>query len=393
MKRICLTFIWLATLTCPCLGQEAAAERTHFDGPSKVEVPADGTVVPLEKAGPFYFAQVEVGGRPFRFTIETGANHVSVSRSLVEQLGLEVVTIVTELGAAPVVRLPAVRIGAAVFADVVARVTPAFNQEPVFDGLISIPLLRGVVATFDFPRRELRLGGGLPSETATAIDYGPGRRVELPILVGGQRLSAVLDTRSPLGLILPESLRPELRLAGPLGEPIQAGGPSLGEFTLRPAPIAGELSVGGQSAPNPTVFFRDRPGVVLGMPILEQFILTLDLANRRAALTMPPGQSLAAGEPAAGASPLPEPPPVYLGFGLVPQRSGEKVVTAVAPGSSAAQEGLRDGDHLVSLDGVPAEQVDPSVLRRAAAKGTPIKVVVLRDGKRLEFDVLPHRWP
>ncbi|HEX5760322.1 MAG TPA: aspartyl protease family protein [Thermoanaerobaculia bacterium] len=383
MKRIGLTLIWLATLACPCLGQEPAAERTPFDGPSRVEVPKDGTAVPLEKAGPFYFAQVEVGGKPFRFTIETGANHVSVSRGLVDQLGLQV-------GTASVVRLPALRIGAAVFIDVVARVTPGFNQEPAFDGLISIPLLRGVVATFDFPRRELRLGGRLPSEIATEIDYRLGERVEMPILAGGKRLSAVLDTRSPLGLILPDSLLPEVRLAGPLGEPIRAGGPSLGEFTLRPAPIAGELSVGGRSAPNPTVYFRDRPGVVLGMPILEQFVVTLDLANRRAALTMPPGQALTVGQLAAGASPLPEPPPVYLGFGLVPQPGGGKVVTAVAPGSSAAKEGLRDGDRLVSLDGVPAEQVDPSVLRRAAAKGTPIKVVVLRDGRRLELDVLPH---
>jgi len=383
MKAMVLTLLGMTAAASALPGQDRGA-RTHFDGPSRVLVPAGGTSVPLEKQGQFYFADVRVGGRPFRFTVETGANHVAVSRALAEELGLRIETITTQYGTGTVVRLPALEIGSTVFHGVVARVTPGFGQEPEFHGLISIPLLRGVVAAFDFPKRELRLGGTLPAESATAIAYQPGQRVSMPIEVGGTRLAAVLDTRSPLGVTLPDSLLGEIRPVGDFGPTMRAGGPSLGDFTLRPAPVA-ELRVGGQSVRNPTVYFRNRPGVVLGMPILEQFVLTLDLANQRAALVMPPGARLSPGAPSQA-----EPPAVYLGFGLVPQRDGGKVVTAVAPGSSAAIEGLRDGDQIVSVDGVLAEQVNPGVLRHAAAKGTSIKVVARRDGKQLEFHILPH---
>jgi hypothetical protein len=396
MRSIAWAVVAVIAVASPCLGQ-LSEPRTHFDGPSRVEVPAGVTTVPLEKQGQFYFVQVRVGGKPFRFTVETGANHVAVSRDLVEQLGLSVDTLTTRFGTGPVVRLPVLEIGSAVFHDVVARVTPGFGQEPAFQGLISIPLLNGVVASFDFPQRELRLGGPFPTGAATSIAYQPGERVSLPIVVGGKRLSAVLDTRSPLGVIVPDSLLAEITLAGDFGETIQARGPTLGDFTLRPAPVMGELSVEGHSAPNPTVYFRNRPGVVLGLPILEQFVLTLDLANERAALTMPVGARLTlAGKEAATTAPgrrviqPADAPTVYLGFGLVPQSDGGKIVTAVAPGSSAANEGLRDGDQIISVDGVTAERVDRSVLREAAAKGVAIEVVVRRDGKRLEFNILPH---
>ncbi|MFN2421191.1 MAG: aspartyl protease family protein [Gemmatimonadota bacterium] len=320
MRSIAWAVVAVTAVASPCLGQ-LSEPRTHFDGPSRVEVPAGVTTVPLEKQGQFYFVQVRVGGKPFRFTVETGANHVAVSRDLVEQLGLSVDTLTTRFGTGPVVRLPVLEIGSAVFHDVVARVTPGFGQEPAFQGLISIPLLNGVVVSSDFPQRELRLGGPVPTGAATSISYQPGERVSLPIVVG----------------------------------------------------------------------------VVLGLPILEQFVLTLDLANERAALTMPVGARLTlAGEEAATTAPgrrVIQPadlPTVYLGFGLVPQSDSGKIVTALAPGSSAANGGLRDGDQIISVDGVTAERVDRSVLREAAAKGVAIEVVVRRDGKRLEFDILPQ---
>lgn len=359
------------------------ASRTHFDGPERVELPAGGAVVPLEKLGDFYFVEARVGGVPFRFTVETGANHVSVSRALVERLGLRVDSVTTQMGQSPVVRLPVLSIGGAVFHGVVARVVPGYSLEPEFHGLISIPLVNSVVATFDFPRRELRLGGDFPGSGAIPVDYQPGRRVSVPIVVGGKELSAVLDTRSPLGVIVPDSLLGEIRPAGGFGETIRARGPTLGDFSLRPAQVPG-FTVGGQSVPEATVHFRDRPGVVLGMPVLEQFVLTLDLARQRAALAMPSGGRLAV-QPAGPAAPR-----VYLGFGLVPERDGGKTVTQVAPGSSAAKQGLRDGDQVVSLDGVGAAEINPTVMRQAAAKGAAIRVVVSREGKTLEFDILPY---
>lgn len=167
--------------------------------------------------------------------------------------------------------------------------------------------------------------------------------------------------------------------------------------------MTGELAVAGRSLTNPTVYFRNRPGVVLGMPVLAQFVLTLDLAGQRVALTQPVGPRLALGaepedsNPARRAAPRPSgqaaPPAVYLGFGLIPQPDGGKIVAAVAPGSSAANEGLREGDRIVTLDGVSADQIDPTVMRRAAAKGGAVRIVVRRGDRQFEFSILPHARP
>ena len=60
------------------------------------------------------------------------------------------------------------------------------------------------------------------------------------------------------------------------------------------------------------------------------------------------------------------------------------IVESVRPASAAAMLGLRAGDRIVSIDGVPvtAETISQTI---AASGGTPLKIVVLRDGTRVAF--------
>lgn len=381
-------------------GQEPG--RTPMDGPARVDVPSAGTAVPLERQGQFYSAAVSIGGRPFHFTIETGASFFAVTEGAVRALGLTPDTAATGFRF-PVVRIQSLRIGDAVFHDVVAGVLPSCPQTPDCDGLISVPLLRSVVATFDFPGRQLRISN-TPLTAASAVAIAPpqpGERVTVPLALGDTVVDATLDTRSGFGVIVPDSLLPHLRALGEAGETIRARGPSLGDFTLRPIRLADRLEFGGHAIENPTVFVRNRPGVLLGIPLLEQLVVTLDLRRGRVDFTLPAGARLSLDPAAQGAEVRPRraaapgqgPPPVYLGFGLIPQPDGGKTVVAVAEGSSAAREGLRDGDQIVSIDGMAAASVNPDVMRAAAAKGVAITVIVLREGRQLEFHVLPHARP
>ena len=55
--------------------------------------------------------------------------------------------------------------------------------------------------------------------------------------------------------------------------------------------------------------------------------------------------------------------------------------------------GLKEGDKIVEFDGTRAADMSPTVFRGAAARAKPVKVVVNRDGKRLEFVIEPYLVP
>jgi carboxyl-terminal processing protease len=83
-----------------------------------------------------------------------------------------------------------------------------------------------------------------------------------------------------------------------------------------------------------------------------------------------------------------------MGFGLAGRPSGGGLtVVNVVPGSSAERVGLKAGDQLVELDGTAAASMSPVVVRTAVSRGGPVKVVVLREGRRLEFTVEPYVVP
>lgn len=71
-------------------------------------------------------------------------------------------------------------------------------------------------------------------------------------------------------------------------------------------------------------------------------------------------------------------------------------ITAIQDGSPAANVGIEEGDKIVSIDGRPADEIDPitwpSDVRRFATKnpGEKVTLVVNRDGKEKEFKVLPR---
>ncbi|MEO5580599.1 MAG: PDZ domain-containing protein [Gemmatimonadaceae bacterium] len=82
-----------------------------------------------------------------------------------------------------------------------------------------------------------------------------------------------------------------------------------------------------------------------------------------------------------------------LGFKIAGPSGEELFVTNLLPGLNADRAGVRNGDRLIALDETPVGSLNPSIFRVAASKSVPVKVVVTRDGKRLEFMVLPQPRP
>jgi hypothetical protein len=389
-----ITILLLLFASTACSAQSPKSVRVTRSDEPRVSLlsPAE---VPLEKIGDFYYVNVAVNGHPFRFTLETGANFFAVSNRLAHTLGLRVDSVSSERGPVAIVHIDSLVIGSAKLLQFTAAATPLFESFPdAFDGIISIAVLKQFLATIDFPHHVLRLErGSLPEANGRDILAIAGRdsggRVDVMLDVGSVRTAAVLDTRSFIGLLLPDSLEPRLSFVDSVRTTGRARGPSLGSFTLRRGQLNAPVRLGSFEAEKPVVTLRDRGGSVIGVQILEQFVIALDVANKRLRLSRPDGSQrlTVPGEPGrqrGASSPASGPP---LGFALAPRADGSLTIVGVVQNSNGERAGLREGDTLVELDGVAAAQMNVSVFRAIAAKHTPVRIVVERDGKRLEFVV------
>jgi hypothetical protein len=379
-------------------------------------------VVPLEKIGDFYYTQVLLNGRSFRFTLETGAGFFGISSRAARALGLPIDSIEIMPGSrSPVVRIDSMHVGGATFHGLTARVTSLWDATDM-DGIISVPLLHDVLATLDLGASRLILEhGSLPEPNGRDVLAIPGkdrgRRVDMPFELGGKPAAAVLDTRSLFWIMASDSNLASLRLDGAPTALGSAWGPAMGTFTITGARTAGEIRVGQYALERPVIVFRDRPGLVVGVPFLEQFVVTIDQRNGRLRFARTDGSrvvsvpvqdwernggisaAVASAQSADGRRVAPSgQQPVSgqrtMGFGIAAVPGGSRLtIVSVARGSSAERVGIRDGDQLLELDGTAAASMNREIVRAAVARGTPIKVVVSRGEKRLEFLVEPYQVP
>lgn len=389
----------------------AAQPRLPFDAPARSILHAGVADVPLSKAGAFYFIDVKMNGRPFRFTLETGANFFGISPRAAKALGLKADTIEVMPGQrSAVAAVDSLTMDGVSFHGLTARVTPLFDATD-FDGIISVSVLRDLLVTIDLASSRLRLErGSLSAPNGRDIVPIAGRdrggRVDVLIDLGGLEVPAVLDSRSFLPIIIPDSLESSLRLGDAPRPAGSALGPMLGSFTLRGAHLAGDLRVGEFTFQRPGILLRDRPGAVLGVTFMEQFAITLDQRSRRVRFARAGRGSIAslpsqdwenggadnarnAGGPTprlAGPTPTSRP----MGFNMASIGGTDLVVKNLVSGSHAEKAGIRNEDRVVEFDGTPAAAMNPDIFRRAIAKGAPVKVMVLRDGKSIEFNIQPQ---
>ena len=387
----------------------AAQTRPGTRGAREVVLSAPRVEIPLVKEGPFYYVDVRINGRPFRFTLETGAAFAAVSNRVAEQLGFPRDTTTAGRGVVsmrpdmPVVasRVDSISVGGVTFRDMEVRVTSTFDGFP-FDGILSIPYLRDLLWTLDLGRSRLVLErGALGAANGSDILEIPGRdmagRVDMPLLVGDRVLPAVLDTRYADWIMMNDSMTTTLPLASPLRVAGTAMGPSVGVFEMRGARLDGALRVGRYSLPNAPIVFRTRGGTIVGNAFLEQFALTVDQSNGRIrvaretpVVTVAPLAWETADTTAARRRPLREESPAgdrTFGFRMAVRPDGRLFVVQLDPRSEAARLGVRDGDQVLEVDGTPFDRMTPQIFRAALAKGVAVKFVLLQGSVRRELSI------
>ena len=273
----------------------AAAWVAANAAPSRA--PADGvTVVELKPFGTQPAVEVLVNGRgPYLFLVDTGASGVArIDSSVLSALQLPIVGTAQASGAtggAPVtvkrVSVQSLRVGNREYAGL-TPLSRSYNVEgdyvPNIGGILALNLFADELLTIDFPKRLLRIErGSLPqADGRTIFRYeANGDLIHLPIRIGGEQLTALVDTGTDRSIDLPTSAVRRLRLAT-FPHPVGRATGVTNTVPISEAAIDGDLVIGSHRIRDPSVTFSDSfEFPILGSVLLHDFAVTIDQRNHR----------------------------------------------------------------------------------------------------------------
>jgi hypothetical protein len=238
--------------------------------------------VPMQDIGGRPVVELSINGSgPYRFIVDTGASTTVVADDLLAEL---------KLSDAGPVRLETLTIDVLTIRDVtVARGGAMLAGLQGIRGVLSAQTFPGALLTLDFINKRISMRKG-------ELPAADGRRVfaysaedplpRVPIRIDGTEYSLHFDTGAPAGMSLPLRYAKTLGLDGQLVERGRARVVT-GIYPVYEAPFAGRVELGEFVVPLTVISFSDlRPGPaeppgLIGMKVLQNFVLTLDAKNRR----------------------------------------------------------------------------------------------------------------
>ncbi len=254
-------------------------------------------------------------------------------------------------------------------------------------GVLSYRFFDGYRLVIDYPGNLINAyPGSLPPADGETIFGYESEVLEIPVDFNGREIALHIDTGAPSSFTLPLEtagyldLKTELVIVGQ-GQTVDA------KFDIYSATLSGTASIGRLKFEGPQLGFIDGiPVGNIGNEILSQLVLTIDPAGRRLRLDRPPGVTVSSD----GSGPM----------RIVKNMGGNKrygirmhgidgspiQVAGVDPGSPAEECGLEMGDRINTINGVPVEGMSRGE-RISALKGSPLTVIVNRDGEALQIDL------
>jgi Aspartyl protease len=341
-----------------------------------------------EEPNRVYVDLAEPGGKPFVMMLDTGAAESVVTPLTARKLGISV----RRNKQTPYRR--GTRLGRDVEIWVDAASSDTGSRTGWEYGLLGGQFLAEYVVEIDFPARRVRFLDKKKYAVPEAVDAAAervlpfqrvGNRIHVPVEIGGQGTTALLDTGAPPTVVLSG------KAAGSLGVDVASlpyfarGGTTLGpqDLYLYEAPslrFAG-FDLGAQPllvAPRGWYNIAGNTDSVIGVDVLRGFVLRIDYPRRRLWLKrVGDGRATLYGADYATAR--------ASGAFLGPA-DGAYLVWRVEPGGPAARYGLREGDAVVPAVGQALPPLDEVLA--AIREGRPLLVA------RKEGDVwVDHALP
>jgi Aspartyl protease len=261
--------------------------------------------VPLEWSGGRTALRVTIdgAGAPLLATFDTGAQGITIRRSVAERLGLPVVGEVlmgSPLGGQPIpvklVGLPSLRVG-----GVAANEAPRSLDAALVDDARMLAGTDLVIGPNQFPQALIELDLAQQrfrlkeAPSAAANDWLPTNArglLETELLLGEHKVPAYLDTGKPGLIDMPRRMASGLNLLTPL-KPIGKARVVGREIDVEGAEFKGPLTVAGvRFVYAGELRFADIPVAVVGTAALRQSVIRIDTANRRWQLQPPASQTM-----------------------------------------------------------------------------------------------------
>ena len=376
------------------------------DQPADWRLPPGGRVtMPFRLINNHIIVDAKIDGRgPFPFLVDTGGHNI-LTPSTVRALALRAEGSAPSSGAGEksvtngYARVRSIDAAGAVVLDTTA-LTLDFSPPAVeglqLGGMLGVEFLERFVVRVDYGGRTLTFIE--PKRFGAAEQARAGKAIAMTFYDHMPQVRGSLDGR-PVRLNIDTGARDEVTFASPFVatnklrsayrggvEAITGwgvGGPSL-TFTARAGtlalgPVTVHRPVVGMSSATRGVFSDDSYEGNVGSGLLKRFVTTFDYSRRRIYL-----------------DPLPHPDPDTgtfdrSGMWLNVAKAGFEIM-AVVPGGPADHAGLKVGDLIFAIGGVPFERSSLSDVRRAlrlARPSTPIEVRYRRNS----MESTTRLWP
>lgn len=290
MRRIISCYV-IASLfaLCSC-AQTASRENKGDEHPWRVEIPFTLDINRL-------IVKAKINGKgDFSFIFDTGAQGVIVNDSVSSLLGLKGEGF-TPIGSpnnpnayqAKNIDIPLFSINGfeskneeAVAVDF-KKVFPHSRHH----GIFGLSTFKGYLVTINYPASKLVISKGeLQEGDAGVVPVDLSRILALKVKLDGKEIDAHFDSGSPSSITFPIEWKPTLKLKS---EPVffAKGRTASGEIDLYKTTLSGKIEIGNLVITDPDIILKTGgfPTANFGYAFLRNYLLTIDMVNKRLQMT------------------------------------------------------------------------------------------------------------
>jgi len=355
----CLRMILLHLLALGSAGISRVAADMNDSAPLFTRA-AQEAVIPAEVSNHVMTVTVTINGQgPFRMLVDTGCSFSMISPEVadaVEARGMtgddEDVAAINGLGDVvntPRVVLDSIVVGSIRFEGVIAGVVPLELQSKIdgkaLDGILGYTLFSDLFVGMDYKNQRLRLSEAWPKDLPPVrAELVTTFRDQVPFItvnIQNRVFDLMVDTGANDRVHLEPAAAATLRwkVEPRAGVLLAVAGETARERIGR---ASGQMELGRLVQPDPVIEIS-AGSPTIGIGVLQHYVLLFHPAEAKLWLL------------AAEDGPIPSPPEVTIGLSLFAETNGWRVA-GIIPDSPAETAGIKPGDLLTMIEGMPARQ-------------------------------------